>query len=305
MEEDHIEEAICIDEDTEEPVHADTGFDTLPQNHHPRKLPNIPRNPEIYEPSPGIFKYIRKENRTAILPKVGSDDSVGNCSGFGGVSFGNSEVEAGDEVNDESKNCFVAKGISDEMSVELECYDEAAHIVCMSQQIEPEVFRRRKATSRDNRTFAKPASVATKVISFQESKESSSSNPQNLYRPPKLDDRNIGGLHPQSQSVSSAEIQKFIPEDSDDIAALKSKLNRAMQLYTLQRRQLVKLSGRVKSLTRKNQRLSEQAQASNSNTNQPSPCLATDTKYVILFENLIRPEAMKTIMTAIATADKS
>lgn len=304
MEGDRIEEAICIGEDPEEPVQADTGLDTLPQNHHPRKLPNIPRNPEIYEPSPGIFKYIRKENRTAILAKDVSDDSVGNCSSLGGISFDTSEGVAANEVN-ESKNSFVAKGISDEMSVELECYDEAAHIVCMSQQIEPEVFKRRKVASRDNRTFAKPASVATKVINFQEPKESSSSNPQNLYRPPKLEDRNISGQHLPSQSAGSAEIQKFMPEDSDDFTALKSKLNRAMQLYTLQRRQLIKLSGRVKSLTRKNQRLSEQAQASTSSINQPSPCLATDTKYVILFENLIRPEAMKTIMNAIATADKS
>lgn len=285
-----------------------------PQNHHPRKLPNIPRNPEIYEPSPGIFKYIRKESKTTVPSS--SSTSLKDTTRVALVNLG-TKIDSLATIKPSTSSHTDTE--SEEMLMELECYDEASHNASMFQQTEP-VEPVPNLVSSPPRLNGNPCTAGTNPTSSGTHPPRAGASAsrlghkrQNLnFPPPNLGDH-VLHISPQPNhatlplSSEATEIQQCVPTDRDEFDTLKAKLNRAMQLYTLQRRQIVKLAGRMKNLTRTNERLTERARLANTGSqgvSRPSPCLATDTKYIILFENLINPEAMNTITSAMSTADK-
>lgn len=284
---------------------ASSHVSASPQNHHPRKLPNIPRNPEIYEPSPGIFKYIRKDSKITLPSSLSTSASPVNSSTNLFESLANSKP---------SKMSYTE---NEEMLMELECYDEPGNNASTFQEIEPvePVPNLASSPPRLNGNPRTPVShpKSSGIIHPLETGASASTlGYKRPSEPLKLGDHvllatPLPNNTAQPLSSDTAEILQCLPTDRDEFDALKAKLNRAMQLYTLQRRQIVKLSGRVKNLTRTSERLTERARLANTGTqgvNRPNPCLATDTKYIILFENLINPEAMNTITSAMSTADK-
>lgn len=285
------------------------------QNHHPRKLPNIPRNPEIYEPSPGIFKYILKDGKLTVPSS--SSTSLKDSTRVSPVS---SSTNFFDSLSTSKPSTLSYTDTeSEEMLMELECYDEAAHNASMFPQTEPvePLPNLVSSPTRLNRNPCTPGTNPRSSGTHPPGTGGSAPGPgykrPNLdYQPPKLGD-NVLHISTQPNSTTlplsseATEIDQCTPTDCDKFDTLKAKLNRAMQLYTLQRRQIVKLSGRVKNLSRTNERLTERSRLANTGSqgvNRPSPCLATDTKYIILFENLINPEAMNTITSAMSTADK-